>query len=38
MCVAGAFFPEDAPARAAFAAGALPIGALVEIDATAVLE
>ena len=28
----GSFFPEDAPARAAFAALALPKGALVEIE------
>ena len=29
------FFPEDPPARAAFEAGALPLGALVEIEAIA---
>ena len=31
------FFPQDPPARAAFAARGLPLGALVEIEAIAVL-
>ncbi len=32
------YFTETPPARATFAAGALPLGALVEIDAIAVKE
>ena len=32
------YFPENPPARAAFAVAALPAGALIEIDAIAVLE
>ncbi len=32
------FFPSDPPARAAFAVAALPAGALIEIDAIAIIE
>jgi len=35
--VYGAFFPTQPPARAAFAVRDLPLGALVEIEAIAVL-
>jgi 2-iminobutanoate/2-iminopropanoate deaminase len=36
--VYGSFFPENAPARAAFAAVGLPMGALVEIEGIAVIN
>jgi len=32
------FFPENPPARAAFAAAGLPLGALVEIDGIAIVD
>ena len=32
------FFPSNPPARAAFAVAALPAGALIEIDAIAIIE
>jgi 2-iminobutanoate/2-iminopropanoate deaminase len=35
--VYGSFYPKEPPARAAFAAAALPLGALVEIDAIAII-
>jgi len=35
--VYGTFFPNDPPARAAFAVKGLPLGALVEIEAIAVM-
>ena len=34
---AGRYFPSDPPARATFAVKGLPLGALVEIEATALL-
>ena len=33
----GRFFPENPPARATFAVKGLPLGAVVEIEATALL-
>ena len=33
----GRFFPENPPARATFAVKGLPLGAIVEIEATALL-
>ncbi len=36
--VYGTYFPQDPPARTTVQAGALPIGALIEVEAVAVLE
>ncbi len=36
--VYGSYFPENPPARTTIQAGALPIGALIEVEAVAVLE
>ena len=36
--VYGEFFPQDPPARSTVQAGGLPVGALVEIEAIALLE
>ncbi len=36
--VYGTYFPQDPPARTTVQAGALPIGALIEVEAVAILE
>ncbi|MDE2750047.1 MAG: RidA family protein [Chloroflexota bacterium] len=36
--VYGGYFPQDPPARTTVQAGALPIGALIEVEAVALLE
>ena len=36
--VYGGYFPDDPPARTTVQAGALPIGALIEIEAVALLD